>query len=82
MDAQRPTQLFGESAQQPLQSVEGALCSSAQARLLLWTDSGAHSFLMAKGESVVLGRSPDADVRVDSSSVSRWHARLAFDGDL
>ena len=47
-------------------------------RFKLVADDG--EYLLAEGEHLI-GRLPDAEVRIDSSEVSRRHARIVIDGD-
>jgi DNA-binding winged helix-turn-helix (wHTH) protein len=52
----------------------------ASSRTSCWIEWGKHRFPLASGEHVI-GRDPDADVRIESSTVSRRHARLTVSGD-
>lgn len=45
-----------------------------------WLIGDDQEFVLATGESVI-GRAPDADVRLDLPNVSRHHARIVVDGD-
>jgi DNA-binding winged helix-turn-helix (wHTH) protein len=49
-------------------------------RTSCWIESGSRRFPLAAGEHVV-GRDPDAGVRLDVSTVSRRHARLVVSGE-
>ena len=50
-------------------------------RVSCWIEWGQQRFPLSRGEHVI-GREPDADVRLDSTTVSRRHARLVVDGNL
>ena len=45
-----------------------------------WLEWGRRRFPLAPGEHVI-GRDPDAEIRLDASSVSRRHARLVVTAD-
>ena len=45
-----------------------------------WIEWGTRRFPLTHG-SHIIGRDPDADVRLDSSTVSRRHARILIDAD-
>jgi len=45
-----------------------------------WIEWGARRFVLQPGEHVV-GRDPDAEIRLDASTVSRRHARLVVTSD-
>ena len=53
---------------------------TAHDRPRCWLEWGKRRFPLTAGENVV-GRDPDADVRLDASTVSRRHARLVVTGD-
>lgn len=49
-------------------------------RASCWIEWGVRRFPLAPGEHVI-GRDPDAAVRIDASTVSRRHARIVVTGD-
>ena len=50
------------------------------ARVACWLEWGGRRFPLAPGVHVI-GRDPEAEIRLDGSTVSRRHARLVVDGD-
>jgi DNA-binding NtrC family response regulator/pSer/pThr/pTyr-binding forkhead associated (FHA) protein len=52
-----------------------------RAAIVLYHRDGNTPVLLSKGEAVTIGRSRPADVELPDKSVSRTHARFAFDGD-
>jgi DNA-binding winged helix-turn-helix (wHTH) protein len=44
-----------------------------------WLEWGTHRFPLHAGEHII-GRDPDAAIRIDASTVSRRHARILVDG--
>ena len=49
-------------------------------RPVCWIEWGVQRFPLAPGERIV-GRDPDADIRIDAATVSRRHARLVVTAD-
>ena len=49
------------------------------ARSQFWLIGEDHEFVLAEGDNVI-GRAPDADIRLDLPNVSRHHARVVVDG--
>jgi len=45
-----------------------------------WLDGAGAKFMLRQGENVI-GRAPEAHVRIDSPKVSRRHARIVVEGD-
>lgn len=49
------------------------------AKAICWLEWGTQRFPLRQGEHVI-GRDPDAAIRIDASTVSRRHARIVVDG--
>jgi pSer/pThr/pTyr-binding forkhead associated (FHA) protein len=60
----------------------GQVGENASCTLVVFTKDGGVSHAQLDGKSVVIGRSPECDLRLQHQSVSRRHARLLLtDGD-
>lgn len=55
-----------------------AVAPSASTEIRCWIEWGTRRFPLCQGEHVI-GRDPDAAIRIDSSTVSRRHARIVVD---
>jgi DNA-binding NtrC family response regulator len=55
--------------------------ASGRAYLVCHGEGGVQVVGLEDGASITLGRAPDADVRIDSPRVSRYHARVSRAGD-
>jgi hypothetical protein len=53
---------------------------SGRAASRFWLVGHGLEFALAEGSSII-GRAPDADIRIPSPKVSRHHARIVVDGD-
>jgi transcriptional regulator with PAS, ATPase and Fis domain len=56
-----------------------AAAAAGQVYLVCHREEGIEVFAVSLGESLVVGRAPDAAVRIESPRVSRHHARVSVD---
>jgi DNA-binding winged helix-turn-helix (wHTH) protein len=57
-----------------------AFCAETGASARWWLTCGPDVFPLCAGENII-GRGPEADVRLDATGVSRRHARILVDGE-
>jgi DNA-binding winged helix-turn-helix (wHTH) protein len=62
------------------EATRDAASARVSARTSCWIQWGKHRYPLASGQHVI-GRDADADVRIESSTVSRRHARLTVSVD-
>lgn len=65
-------------------SLSSATCvrrpEAARVRLSFWTSTQRVECELTSGHAIVVGRGAGADLLIDDATVSRHHARVAFDG--
>jgi DNA-binding winged helix-turn-helix (wHTH) protein len=64
----------------PVSGVESVASAAADRSSRFWLIGDKLQFVLSEGENVI-GRAPDAGVRIPSTKVSRHHARIVIDGD-